>query len=98
MREGRCRRMAQAEVRGAALGYDERSGEGIMVWHDCAPDPMTDPAVSGVLEAFDAAQAAHLPPVICYRAGIEAWRRAHPDQRPEYARKKAVDVILTAKV
>jgi hypothetical protein len=59
---------------------------------------MTDPAVSAVLEAFDAAQAAHLPPVICYRAGIEAWRRAHPDQRPEYARKKAVDVILTAKV
>jgi len=24
--------------------------------------------------------------------------RAHPDQRPEYATKKAVDVILTAKV
>src|SRR6266550_5332521 len=59
---------------------------------------MTDPAASAVLEAFDAAQAAHLPPVVCYRAGIEAWRRAHPDQRPEYVTKKAVDVILAAKV
>jgi hypothetical protein len=29
---------------------------------------------------------------------IQAWRRAHPDQRSEYATKKAVDVILTAKV
>jgi hypothetical protein len=26
-----------------------------------------------------------LLPVSCYRAGVEAWRRAHPDQRPEYA-------------
>jgi hypothetical protein len=69
-----------------------------MVWHDRGPDPMTDPAASAVLEAFDAAQAARLPPVVCYRAGIEAWRRAHPDQRPEYATKKAVDVILAAKV
>jgi len=69
-----------------------------MVWHDRGPEPMTDPAASAVLEAFEAAQAARLPPVVCYRAGIEAWRRAHPDQRPEYATKKAVDVILTAKV
>jgi len=59
---------------------------------------MTDPAAPAVLEAFDAAQAAHLPPVTCYRAGIEAWRRAHPDQGPKYAIRKAVDVILTAKV
>jgi hypothetical protein len=33
---------------------------------------------SAVLEAFEAAQAARLPPVDCYRAGVEAWRRAHP--------------------
>jgi hypothetical protein len=37
-----------------------------------------DPAASAVLEAFEAAQAARLPPVDCYRAGVEAWRRAHP--------------------
>jgi hypothetical protein len=57
-----------------------------------------DPAASAVLEAFEAAQAARLPPVDCYRAGIEAWRRAHPDQRPEYAALQAVGVILAAKV
>jgi hypothetical protein len=51
-----------------------------------------------VLEAFDAARAAHLPSVTCYRAGVEAWRRAHPDQRREYAAKQAVAVILAAKV
>ena len=43
-------------------------------------------------------QAAHLPPVTCYRAGVEAWRRAHPDQTREYVALKAVDVILAAKV
>jgi hypothetical protein len=37
-------------------------------------------------------------PVDCYRAGVEAWRRAHPDQRPGYAAQKAVAVILTARV
>jgi hypothetical protein len=72
--------------------------EGIMVWPDRGPDPMTDPASAAVLEAFDAAQAAHLPLVFCYRAGIEAWRRVHPDQRPKYAALQAVDVILAAKV
>jgi hypothetical protein len=51
-----------------------------------------------VLEAFDAAQTARLPPVVCYRAGVDAWRRAHPDQLPKYSALKAVDVILAAKV
>jgi hypothetical protein len=69
-----------------------------MVWHDHEINPTADPAASAVLEAFDAAQAARLLPVICYRAGVEAWRRAHPDQRPEYAAKQAVAVILAAKV
>ena len=59
---------------------------------------MTDPAASAVLKAFDAAQAARLPPVVCYRAGVEAWRHEHPDQRPEYAARQAVAVILAAKV
>jgi hypothetical protein len=65
-----------------------------MVWHDREINPTTDRAASAVL----AAREARLPPVICYRAGVEAWRRAHPDQRPEYAAKQAVAVILAAKV
>ena len=69
-----------------------------MVWHDREINPTTDPAAPAVLEAFDAAQAARLLPVICYRAGVEAWRRAHPDQSREYAAKQAVAVILAAKV
>jgi hypothetical protein len=55
-----------------ALIYDERIAEGIMVWHDREPDPTTDRAASAVLEAFEAAQEARLPPVFCYRAGVEA--------------------------
>jgi uncharacterized protein YcbX len=69
-----------------------------MVWHDRETNPTTDRAASAVLDAFEAAQEARLPPVICYRAGVEAWRREHPDQRPEYAAKQAVAVILAAKV
>jgi hypothetical protein len=61
-----------------------------MFWPNREPDPTADPAALVVLEAFDAAKAARLPAVICYRAGVEAWRRAHPDQRPEYAAKQAV--------
>ena len=60
-----------------------------MVWHDREPDPMTDSAASAVLEAFEAAHEARLPPVFCYRAGVEAWRHEHPDQRPEYAARQA---------
>jgi len=81
-----------------AFAYCERIAEGIMVWHDRELDPMTDPAASAVLEAFEAAQDAGLLPVTCYRAGVEAWRHEHPDQRPEYAAKQAVAVILAAKV
>jgi hypothetical protein len=69
-----------------------------MVWQVRAIDPMTDPAASAVLEAFDAAQDAGLSSVNCYRAGVTAWRRAHPDQKPEYAAKQAVAVVLAAKV
>jgi hypothetical protein len=69
-----------------------------MVWPDREINPTTDPAAPAVLEAFDAAQATRLPPVDCYRAGVEAWRRAHPDQRPDHAALKAVAVILAARV
>lgn len=53
-----------------------------------------DDATADVLEAFQAARTAGRPPVECYRAGVEAWRRHHPDQAPEYAAKRAVAVIL----
>lgn len=53
-----------------------------------------DEANAEVLAAFQAARAAGRPPVECYRAGVDAWRRLHPDQAPEYAAKRAVAVIL----
>lgn len=53
-----------------------------------------DEATADVLAAFQAARAAAKAPVECYRAGVEAWRRRHPDQAPEYAAKRAVAVIL----
>ena len=63
-----------------------------------AMDPMTDCAATAVLAAYDAAAGARLPLVDRYRAGVKAWRRAHPDQRPQYASQQAVAVILAAKV
>jgi hypothetical protein len=68
-----------------------------MVWHGWEPDPITDPAASDVLAAYEAATEAHLPTVDCYLAGVEAWHRAPRPIRP-YARKQAVAVILGAKV
>ncbi len=53
-----------------------------------------DEASTEVLAAFKAAREAGRPSVECYRAGVEAWRRFHPDQAPEYAAKRAVAVIL----
>lgn len=54
----------------------------------------TDEAAAEVLTAFKTARDAGRPPVECYRAGVDAWRRYHPDQAPEYAAKRAVAVIL----
>ena len=53
-----------------------------------------DEAIPEVLAAFQAARQAGRAPVDCYRAGVAAWRRHHPDQAPEYAAKRAVAVIL----
>lgn len=60
-------------------------------------DPSTDAAAQAVLDAFNKAQREGLPPVECYRAGVAAWRAAHPDHSAEYAAKQAVAVILAAK-
>jgi hypothetical protein len=69
-----------------------------MAWRGSTIDPTADVAADAVLEAFEEARRAGLPSVECYRAGVEAWRRAHPDQSAEYAAKQAVAVILAAKV
>ncbi len=60
--------------------------------------PDTDEAAAEVLAAFRAAREAGRPAVECYRAGVEVWRRYHPDQAPEYAAKRAVAVILAHNV
>jgi hypothetical protein len=70
----------------------------MMVWRGSTIDPTTDRAASAVLDAFENARDAGLPSVDCYRAGVEAWRRTHPDQSAEYAAKQAVAVILAVKV
>jgi hypothetical protein len=69
-----------------------------MAWRSSTIDSSTDIATDTVLEAFEAARGAGLPQVECYRAGVEAWRRSHPDQSAEYAARQAVAVILAAKV
>lgn len=69
-----------------------------MAWRGSTVDPSTDIAAAAVLEAFERARAGGLASVDCYRLGVEAWRRMHPDQSSEYAAKQAVAVILAAKV
>jgi ferric-dicitrate binding protein FerR (iron transport regulator) len=68
-----------------------------MVWRGRECDPTLDPAASDVLAAYKAATQAGSPTPECYRAGVEAWRRAHPDHAAAYAGKQAVAVILAAK-
>ena len=65
-----------------------------MVRHGWETDSTTDPAAVEVLEAFDAAREAQKSTADCYRAGVAAWRRVHPDQTPVYAAQRAVSVIL----
>ena len=68
-----------------------------MAWRSPERDPNKDPAASDVMAAYNAAVAAQSSTEDCYRAGVQAWRRAHPDQTAEYAAKQAVAVILTYK-
>jgi hypothetical protein len=65
-----------------------------MVWRVSRAQTGSNVTAEAVLEAFDAARRNGRPSVECYRAGVAAWRRAHPDQSPEYAAKRAVAVIL----
>ena len=65
-----------------------------MNWRGSTIEPMTNPAAEAVLRAFESARSAGRASVECYRAGVEAWRRAYPDQSAEYAAKQAVAVIL----
>ena len=55
---------------------------------------MSKATAEAVLDALEASRHAGRSSVECYRAGVAAWRRAHPDQSPEYAAKRAVGVIL----
>jgi len=64
---------------------------------DWENDPTTDCAAADVLGAYEAAKQARLPLSVCFRVGIAAWCRVHPDQTPEYAAHQAVAVILEAK-
>jgi hypothetical protein len=64
-----------------------------MTWRIARIDP-TNVTAEAVLKAFESARRAGCPSVECYRAGVAAWRRAHPDQTAEYAAKRAVAVIL----
>ena len=68
-----------------------------MVWRGVERDPTVDRAAPDVIAAYEAAVAAGRSGVECYRAGVEAWCRAHPDQTAAYAGKQAVAVILAAK-
>ena len=67
-----------------------------MVWRVSKIDSTANVAAEAVLKAFDSARCAGRPSVECYRAGIEAWRRQHPDQTAAYTAKQAVAVILAA--
>jgi hypothetical protein len=68
--------------------------EHLMVWRVSKIDPTTNVAAGAVLKAFESARHSGRPSAECYRAGVEAWRRQHPDQSAEYAAKQAVSVIL----
>ena len=68
-----------------------------MVWRAREADPRSDRAAADVMAAYQAATEKGLPTPRCYQAGVEAWRRAHPDHTAAYAGKQAVAVILAAK-
>ena len=66
----------------------------LIVWRISKIDPTSNVAAEAVLKAFELARRSGRPSVECYQAGVEAWRRQHPDQSAEYTAKQAVAVIL----
>jgi hypothetical protein len=68
--------------------------EHLLVWRQSKIDPTMNVAAGAVLRAFESARRSGRPSVECYRAGVEAWRRQHPDQTAEYNAKQAVAVFL----
>jgi hypothetical protein len=69
-----------------------------MVRRSAKIDSIKNATAAAVLQAFETARRAGRPSVECYRAGVAAWRREHPDQAVEYAAKRAVAVILARHV
>jgi hypothetical protein len=69
-----------------------------MVWRVSKIDPTKNAAAEAVLKAFESARRSGRPSVGCYRAGVAAWRRNHPDQTAQYSAKQAVAVILATHV
>ena len=69
-----------------------------MPWARSKRDPTTDPVAPDVIAAFEEAQNAGLSSGECYKAGVDVWRRAYPDQASVYAAQQAVEIILKAKV
>ena len=69
-----------------------------MPWTAWKADPTADSAARDVLAAYDAALSKGKPSVECYRAAVEVWVRAHPDQVRTYAARQALDVVLAARV
>ena len=61
-----------------------------MPWRRSSIDPMTDPVANSVIAAFEQAAEAGLVTSECYKAGVDTWRRAHPDQAAQYASQQAV--------
>ena len=68
-----------------------------MVKMGALKDPRQDNAAGDVLAAFEAAHANGSASVDCYRAAVEAWRRAHPDHTATYAAQQAVRIVLDVK-
>ena len=60
------------------------------------PDPTKDKAARYVLRAHKNAVAAGKASPECYLAGVEAWRRFHPEHALTYASTQATEVIIRA--
>lgn len=60
-------------------------------------DPKVDSAAADVLAAYEAAVSKGRPSVECYKAGVDAFVRAHPTQTYVDAAAQAVGIIIAAK-